>query len=461
MSAVTPARVTPPVRATLLGVAILAIAAPAYVVTHPPAMQQRVRVPLPPKRVVPQAELPPVEPVEFVKLSLEDARAYNDQIPFSTAPNPAARPFRFAGTGDDRARALDCLATAVLYEAGDDTKGERAVAQVVLNRLRHPAFPKTVCGVVFEGSERSTGCQFSFTCDGAVTRWKPSEGGWRRARQVAELALSGSVYKAVGYATHYHTDWVVPYWQSSLVKLAAVGSHLFFRWEGWWGTPPAFGRRQVAGEPAIAQLAAISDAHRTGTALAEADAALAEAAAATGTTSGPLASDANSFLATLPPGLIAESFPQLAEQACGDRPFCKYSAWSDRARTPTTLPLEPAQIATMTFSYLRDRSTGYQKALWNCQQIKRNDPTQCMKVQAYMTGAPAPAASASPAVEARGPVELGGVRRTNEAKALPSNLIEPRSKLAPNKPLVIKPIAKPVPSKPSGAAPSGSSANPS
>ena len=461
MSAATPARVTPPVRAILLGVAILAVAAPAYVVTHPPAMPQRVRVPLPPKRVVPQAELPPVEPVEFVKLSLEDARAYNDQIPFSTAPNPAARPFRFAGTGDDRARALDCLASAVLYEAGDDTKGERAVAQVVLNRLRHPAFPKTVCGVVFEGSERSTGCQFSFTCDGAVTRWKPSEGGWRRARQVAELALSGSVYKAVGYATHYHTDWVVPYWQSSLVKLAAVGSHLFFRWEGWWGTPPAFGRRQAAGEPAIAQLAAISDAHRTGTALAEADAALAEAAAATGTTSGPLASDANSFLATLPPGLIAESFPQLAEQACGDRPLCKFSAWSDRARTPTTLPLEPAQIATMTFSYLRDRSTGYQKALWNCQQIKRNDPTQCMKVQVYMTGAPAPAASTPPAVEAREPVELGGVRRTNEAKATVSNIIEPRSKLAPNKPLVIKPIAKPVPSKPTGAAASGASATPS
>jgi hypothetical protein len=460
VSAATPARVTPPVRAILLGVAILAVAAPAYVVTHPPAMPQRVRVPLPPKRVVPQAELPPVEPVEFVKLSLEDARAYNDQIPFSTAPNPAARPFRFAGTGDDRARALDCLASAVLYEAGDDTKGERAVAQVVLNRLRHPAFPKTVCGVVFEGSERSTGCQFSFTCDGAVTRWKPSEGGWRRARQVAELALSGSVYKPVGYATHYHTDWVVPYWQSSLVKLAAVGSHLFFRWEGWWGTPPAFGRRQAAGEPAIAQLAAISDAHRTGTALAEADAALAEAAAATGTTSGPLASDANSFLATLPAGLIAESFPQLAEQACGDRPLCKFSAWSDRARTPTTLPLEPAQIATMTFSYLRDRSAGYQKALWNCQQIKRNDPTQCMKVQVYMTGAPAPAASTPSAVEARGSVELSGVRRANEAKATVSNIIEPRSKLAPNKPVVIKPLAKPAPVKPTGAVTSASPATP-
>jgi hypothetical protein len=456
VSAATSARVAPRVRAILSGVAILAIAAPAWIVTHAPAIPHRVRVPLPPKRVVPQAELPPVEPVEFVQLSMDDARAYNDQIPFSTAPNPAARPFRFAGTGDDRARALDCLATAVLYEAGDDTRGERAVAQVVLNRLRHPAFPKTVCGVVFEGSERSTGCQFSFTCDGAVTRWKPSEAGWRRAREVATAALAGSVYKPVGYATHYHTDWVVPYWQSSLVKLAAVGSHLFFRWEGWWGTPPAFNRRQVAGEPAIAQLAAISDAHRTGAALAETDAALAEGAAANGNTTGPLASDPNSFLVTLPAGLIAESFPQLAEQTCGDRPLCKFSAWSDRARTPATLPLEPQQIATMTFSYLRDRSTGYQKALWNCQQIKRNDPTQCMKVQVLMTGAPVAGPAIAAPIETRGPTDLVGVRRAKDAKPVGSAIIAPVSQLAPDRPLVIKPVGRATPVR--SAAPGPTSA---
>ncbi len=456
MSPALPARVTPRVRAILSGVAILAIAAPAYVVTHAPAIPHRVRVPLPPKRVVPQAELPPVEPVEFVRLSMDDARAYNDQIPFSTAPNPAARPFRFAGTGDDRARALDCLATASLYEAGDDTRGERAVAQVVLNRLRHPAFPKTVCGVVFEGSERSTGCQFSFTCDGAIARWKPNEAGWRRAREVAAAALAGSVYKPVGYATHYHTDWVVPYWQSSLVKLAAVGSHLFFRWEGWWGTPPAFDRRQIAGEPAIAQLAAISDAHRTGAALAEADAALAEGAAAAGTIAGPLAGDPNSFLVTLPAGLIAESFPQLAEQTCGERPLCKFSAWSDRARTPATLPLEPQQIATMTFSYLRDRSTGYQKALWNCQQIKRNDPTQCMKVQVLMTGSPVVAAPALAAGEPRAPIELGGVRRVKDARPGTSAIIEPVSQLAPDRPLVIKPLGKAQTARPAIPGPTSS-----
>ena len=96
----------------------------------------------------------------------------NAQIPLATGPNPAAQPF-FAGKVDDatRARALDCLTSAIYYEAGQEsTDGQRAVAQVVLNRVRHPAFPASVCGVVYEGSTRATGCQFTFTCDGSLAR---------------------------------------------------------------------------------------------------------------------------------------------------------------------------------------------------------------------------------------------------------------------------------------------------
>ncbi|MDE8453312.1 cell wall hydrolase, partial [Klebsiella pneumoniae] len=91
-------------------------------------------------------------------------------VPFVEGPNPAARPFRLPGDAPQQARAIDCMAAAVLYEAGDDPVGQRAVAQVVINRVRHPAFPKTICGVVFQGSERPTGCQFTFTCDGALVR---------------------------------------------------------------------------------------------------------------------------------------------------------------------------------------------------------------------------------------------------------------------------------------------------
>ena len=119
-----PATRSPVLRAIMLVVAILAIALPAYIATHPPRIPRTPRIVALPKRVVPQAELPPVEPVEFVDLAPDDARAFNAAVPFSTAPNPAARPFRFTGSDDDLARATDCLATAVLYEAGDDTVGE-------------------------------------------------------------------------------------------------------------------------------------------------------------------------------------------------------------------------------------------------------------------------------------------------------------------------------------------------
>ena len=418
------ARGTKILRATLVGISALAIVGPALVVANAPTIVHvSKRVKLPPGRVVPQAEVPEVEPVKFVDLSPEDARAFNATVPFSTAPNPAARPFRFAGGPEDLARATDCMAAGILYEAGDDTLGERAVAQVVLNRVRHPAFPKTVCGVVFEGQDRSTGCQFSFSCDGAITRWHPTDAAWRRARDVATASLSGAVFRQVGYATHYHTDWVVPYWQSSLDKITAVNTHLFFRWSGWWGTPPAFRRHPETIEPVIAQLADLSDAHKTGAALAEADAALAEASIAMGfgpaaetTTAVVVPIDGDTILVALPRNQTADGLAALATQACGDKPFCRYMAWADGSKAATSLPLAPAQTAALSFSYLRDRSSNYEKSLWNCRQFKRADPAQCMRVQASLTAMPAPAAVAPAEPVA---AELNGVRRKTVVAAPP------------------------------------------
>jgi spore germination cell wall hydrolase CwlJ-like protein len=208
---------------------------------------------------LPQTPPPVPEPLSFREMAPLDAVALNASVPISTESNPAARPFRLAGAGEiDRMRSLDCLTAAVYYEAAIETaEGQRAVAQVVLNRVRHPAFPKTVCGVVFEGSARSTGCQFTFTCDGSLAR-RPSEAGWERARKVAQTALAGKVYKPVGYATHYHTNWVVPYWSSSLTKLANVGTHIFYRWEGGWGRPPAFRHAHAGVEPQIAKMRHLS-----------------------------------------------------------------------------------------------------------------------------------------------------------------------------------------------------------
>ena len=171
----------------------------------------------------------------------QTAQQLNAQIPFAQGPNPAARPFSFAAaSAESRERALECLTSAVYYEAGQEpVAGQQAVAQVVLNRVRHPAFPASVCGVVYEGSTRSTGCQFTFTCDGSLAR-VPERASWNRARQVAAAALAGFVQPSVGNATHYHANYVAPYWAPTLAKITSAGAHIFYRWSGGWGRPAAF-----------------------------------------------------------------------------------------------------------------------------------------------------------------------------------------------------------------------------
>ncbi len=194
---------------------------------------------------------PPVEPLRFRQVAPTDALAINAAVPLDAGPNPAASAFKFRGDEADRARALDCLTSAIYYEAATEpVEGQRAVAQVVLNRVRHPAYPSTVCGVVYQGAERVTGCQFTFTCDGSLRR-PPMQSYWQRARRIADEALSGAVYAPAGWATHYHTNWVVPYWSSSLAKAAVIGTHIFYRWSGGWGRGPAFTSRHGPAEPII------------------------------------------------------------------------------------------------------------------------------------------------------------------------------------------------------------------
>ena len=127
---------------------------------------------------------------------------------------------------------LDCLSTALYYEArGEGDSGMRAVAQVILNRVRHPAYPKTVCGVVYQGSHLRTGCQFSFTCNGAMRRG-PSGWIWQKSKAIAEDALSGHVYRNVGTSTHFHTKHVNPVWAGRLNRVAVVGTHIFYQFPG-------------------------------------------------------------------------------------------------------------------------------------------------------------------------------------------------------------------------------------
>lgn len=175
---------------------------------------------------------------------------------------PIARAIRFDNSGVDRSRAVECLTAAVYYEAASEPdQGQRAVAQVVLNRVAHPAYPNTVCGVVYQGSERSAGCQFSFTCDGSLAR-RPSVFFWERARRVATAALSGYVEPSVGLATHYHTIQVHPYWAPSLNFITTLGMHRFYSFKGKAGLSATFRFAYGGGEPMAAPHARSSAADK-------------------------------------------------------------------------------------------------------------------------------------------------------------------------------------------------------
>ncbi|MGA0604087.1 cell wall hydrolase [Caulobacter sp. KR2-114] len=198
---------------------------------------------------------PAAQPVHFsetdpaaggAQLTAEAAAQINAAIPFSALPVRAAAPFRLAA-GADHDRALGCLTQAIYFEAGfEPREGQEAVAQVILNRVRHPAFPKTVCGVVYEGAG-APGCQFTFACDGALAR-TPAAAAWGRARAVAQAALEGHVQSQVGESTHYHADYVAPYWGRQLAKVAKIGAHIFYRWPGAWGEPQSFAMRYAGHE---------------------------------------------------------------------------------------------------------------------------------------------------------------------------------------------------------------------
>ncbi|HYC75779.1 cell wall hydrolase [Brevundimonas sp.] len=207
-----------------------------------------------------------------------EAQKLNAAMPVSGLLR-AARPFAFKpATAEDRRRAIRCLTQAIYYEAAlEPTEGQEAVAQVVLNRVRDPNYPNSVCGVVYEGAERVTGCQFSFTCDGSLAQG-PVGWAWNRAARVAERALAGYVATKVGTATHYHANYVHPWWAPTLNKLTQIGAHIFYRWKGVYGEPAAFRQAYSGREPRIDE-ARFARPRIQIVAEADAEAALAEAAA--------------------------------------------------------------------------------------------------------------------------------------------------------------------------------------
>jgi spore germination cell wall hydrolase CwlJ-like protein len=147
--------------------------------------------------------------------------------------------------------AAECLALAIAYEAGfEPAAGQEAVAQVILNRVAHPAYPDSACSVVWQGSTRRTGCQFTFTCDGSLRRPR-TPAAMAGAMAVAVRVLAGQTADHVRGATHYHANYVSPYWAPSLARVRQIATHVFYRM-------PGAGQRNDTGAPVIVALVATS-----------------------------------------------------------------------------------------------------------------------------------------------------------------------------------------------------------
>ncbi len=330
---------------------------------------------------------------ELLEVTPQTAQEINKSRPFVTGEFPPASAFRSRLEGTDRERAIACLATAGLYEAGGRSGDQSAVMQVILNRVRHPAFPNTICGVVFQGSERSTGCQFSFTCDGSMRRRQPGAAAWRSAQGLAMAMLGDKVDERVGLATHFHTDWVVPYWSASLDKLTEVRTHLFFRWKGYWGTRPAFRRPPATKEPIVPALAGLFPAHQ----LVDSEAveeALAEAAddgrdtdADTNARSAGQGLTRTAQPPATPPvvrqlaptsGMAAGRWAIDALAVCKGQPVCRVVGWSDPWAVPATITratLEGSPPDLVFVQISRDRT---QQAYWNCSRWPRASTSRCL-----------------------------------------------------------------------------------
>ena len=123
----------------------------------------------------------------------------------------------------------NCLARAVYFESRSESDlGQLAVAKVILNRVKSPSFPKSICGVVYQGSGSRNSCQFSFACDGLPDDVN-QPGAWSHAKSIAQRAIAGDPAIAMmGSATNYHADYVKPRWAKTMRQLARIGHHIFY-----------------------------------------------------------------------------------------------------------------------------------------------------------------------------------------------------------------------------------------
>lgn len=171
-----------------------------------------------PAKATAAAEPPSTNPRQSVQLASASVAPGQDD-----SPQKAIIRSRFAQAEEN------CLARAVYFESRSESDlGQLAVAKVILNRVKDPNYPKSICGVVYQGSGGRDGCQFSFACDGMPDDVR-SPSAWAHSRMIAEKAMSGEGYvPGLGNATNYHADYVNPRWSRTLRRMVKIGHHIFY-----------------------------------------------------------------------------------------------------------------------------------------------------------------------------------------------------------------------------------------
>ena len=320
------------------------------------------------------------------QLAADDAQARNAAVGFAEAGPGKATPFSFRGSSADRARARDCLALAGMAEAGGGDGDQRAVMQVILNRVRHPAFAKTVCGVVFEGSQRPTGCQFSFTCDGSLAR-RYSDAAWRASRARADEMLAGAIDATVGNATHFHANYVYPWWSDKLDKVAQVGPHIFFRWRGFWGTRNALSARYGGGEPDPLRLQetalTVATANPLPTLMQGGEAVRSITTEMVNqTTEGgdatPSSPGAGIHFVLVSPSDAPAALVDKARSLCGSEGYCRVQGWSDANNIPAKLPLTEEARRSVRFSFVSASANAAEAIFFDCRTFPASDVGTCL-----------------------------------------------------------------------------------
>jgi spore germination cell wall hydrolase CwlJ-like protein len=176
--------------------------------------------------VVARAALPDVVAPSISSHPAPPPKAGAPAAPQTSRPVPPRSPLVGIVKSDKEMR---CLAEAIYFEArSEPEKGQAAVAQVVLNRTQHEAYPNTVCGVVYQNRHRYLACQFTFACEGKALR-TDEPGPWSTAQRIARDVAEGRTYlPGVGNATHYHANYVRPWWARYMERRERIGRHLFF-----------------------------------------------------------------------------------------------------------------------------------------------------------------------------------------------------------------------------------------